>query len=179
MQKKVKLRDYTIEDAYDRYKWSIDPDTVKYLPMPDQLLNLEDIKNWIELNTLDIINTYKHKAIITDEGHHIGWIDLNHINHEEKNAEIGIVIGEKQYRKKGYGYHSLIEGLNWAFNILKLNTIWLRVDEDHSSAIHLYQKIGFKFDNEYNESRTRNGIEINRIKMSLNINNYFSVNKIR
>lgn len=176
LDKKVRLRECSIDDLDDRYRWYIDPETTKYLPLPEQLLTREEISNWIELNTIGIKKNYKHRAIIADEGAHIGWIDLNNIDENQQIAEIGIAIGEKNFRNRGYGYISLIEGLNWGFCKLQLEKIWLRVDENHISAINLYKKLNLSKDESFNESRNRNGERVKRVKMILAKNEYVKLN---
>ncbi len=42
-------------------------------------------------------NGYEQKAIITEVGTHIGWVDLKNIDSFNKHAELGIAIGNKSH----------------------------------------------------------------------------------
>lgn len=165
----TKLRRYTLNDLEKHNKWLLDLEVTKFLDVPKQpsVLSEEEIKAWIELDSLNLNKNYKQRAVVTKEGKQIGWIDLNNIDKTSMGAEIGVVIGDKDCWGKGYGASAVIEGLKWGFLSLNLNNIWLRVDFDHIRAIYLYKKIGFKKIEVLHEDRMRNEKLINRIKMNI------------
>jgi len=90
-------------------------------------------------------NHYQFFEIVdkqTDEA--IGRTILFDINHIDRRAMVGIVIGEKTYWGKGYGQDALKLILDYGFNILNLNNIMLGTFEFNQRAISSYKKIGFK-----------------------------------
>jgi RimJ/RimL family protein N-acetyltransferase len=60
-----------------------------------------------------------------------------------RNAEVGIVIGEKDYWNKGYGSEAMQLMLKHGFETLNLHRIWLRVYGFNTRAIRAYEKSGF------------------------------------
>lgn len=76
---------------------------------------------------------------------HIGNIGLHKIDFRNRRVELGIMIGEKDYRDKGYGtdaIKTLIEKV--AFNELNLHKVSLCVFLFNKRAIKCYRKCGFK-----------------------------------
>ena len=73
----VYLRDLTFDDVEDRYNWSLDKEVTAYLNVRDKYppFTREETKQWIE-QCINKSNGYEQKAIITEDGLHIGWIDL-------------------------------------------------------------------------------------------------------
>lgn len=58
-------------------------------------------------------------------------------------AECGIVITTKM-QNKGYGKEALMRSVEYGFNELGLNRIFLSVYADNPRAVHVYEKCGFK-----------------------------------
>ncbi|QCJ40990.1 GNAT family N-acetyltransferase [Bacillus sp. S3] len=65
------------------------------------------------------------------------------INPQHYSAFFQLYIGRDDVRGKGIGYSSLAAVVQYAFDCLKLNRIWLQVFPDNIYAIKLYKKIGF------------------------------------
>jgi RimJ/RimL family protein N-acetyltransferase len=74
----------------------------------------------------------------------IGRSGLFSINHVDRRAMFGILIGEKEFWGKGYGQEATRLTLDYAFNLLNLNSVSLGVFAFNQRAIHAYQKVGFK-----------------------------------
>lgn len=74
----VRLRELTLADAEDRYQWCLDKEVIKYLNMPSTYppFSKKETEEWIKA-CMDKTNGYHQKAIMTKEGKHIGWVDLN------------------------------------------------------------------------------------------------------
>lgn len=104
---KVQLRELTLADVDDRYKWCLDSEVTKHLNMPNKYppFSREETRNWIKMY-MDKTNGYEQKAILDEKGKHIGWIDLKHIDQLNKHAELGIAIGDKNYLGEGVWFIS-------------------------------------------------------------------------
>jgi RimJ/RimL family protein N-acetyltransferase len=74
----------------------------------------------------------------------IGTIGLPNINHAHRTAELGIGIGEHDCWGKGYGTEATRLILDFAFTVLGLHNVMLRVFSYNERAIRSYQKVGFK-----------------------------------
>jgi RimJ/RimL family protein N-acetyltransferase len=59
-------------------------------------------------------------------------------------ANIFILIGEDDYRGKGFGKLAMNYLINFGFKELKLNRLELEVNLDNLPALNLYKKIGFR-----------------------------------
>jgi RimJ/RimL family protein N-acetyltransferase len=74
----------------------------------------------------------------------IGTVGLPGINYAHRTAELGIGIGEHDCWGKGYGTEATRLILDYAFNVLGLHNVMLRVFGYNERAIRSYQKVGFK-----------------------------------
>lgn len=170
----VQLRELMLADVDDRYKWCLDKEVTKHLNMPDKYppFSREETETWIK-RCMTKTNGYEQKAILDEQGKHIGWIDFKHIDELNKHAELGMAIGDKNYWGKGYGLSAMREMLLVGFNELKLNKIWLRVETDNKRAIKSYRRIGYVEEGILRQDRLRNGEFIDRLRMSILKEEYF------
>lgn len=76
--------------------------------------------------------------------HPIGTAGLMAINHLHRTAELGIGIGEHDCWGKGYGTEATRLLLNYAFNVLALHNVMLRVFGYNQRAIRAYLRAGFR-----------------------------------
>lgn len=85
-----------------------------------------------------------HFAIQTLQGKHIGncsYFDIDEISSE---AEIGIMIGDKDYWNCGYGTDAICTVLRYIFSQTRLKRIYLKTLEWNIRAQKCFQKCGFK-----------------------------------
>ena len=57
---------------------------------------------------------------------------------------VGLVIGDRAYWGKGYGFEAMQLLLDYGFNLLNLHNIMLGVFAFNQRALRLYQKLGFR-----------------------------------
>ena len=69
--------------------------------------------------------------------------NIEFFNRVFEEAEWGIVITTKM-QNKGYGREALMRSVEYGFNELGLNRIYLSVYVDNPRAIHVYEQCGFK-----------------------------------
>jgi RimJ/RimL family protein N-acetyltransferase len=172
---KVRLRELTLDDVEDRYQWCLDKEVTKHLNMPEKYppFTREETRNWINM-CINKTNGYEQKAILSEQGIHIGWIDLKNIDKLNKHAELGIAIGDKNFWGKGYGLSAMREMLEWGFNELELNKIWLRVELDNEKAIKSYKIMGYVEEGILRQDRLRNGEFVDRLRMSIIKNEFLN-----
>ena len=53
------------------------------------------------------------------------------------------MIGNPEFRGRGYGREAMQEVLNYLFNSLKLKEVFLGVDLENLYAVSLYETLGF------------------------------------
>ncbi len=74
----------------------------------------------------------------------LGTIGIFDISSLARHAEFGIVIHNPDNWGKGYGTDATLITLWLGFNILGLNTIYLRAFTSNKRGIRAYEKTGFK-----------------------------------
>jgi RimJ/RimL family protein N-acetyltransferase len=142
-------------DSY--LKWLNDPAITQFLSMFLPLTRMME-EDWIE-NLKNRNDTIAFGILIPDENDVeklIGNCGLHAIDWKNRVAEVGIIIGEKEYQSKGYGTEAMEILINYGFKTVNLNRIQLRVYEFNSRAINSYKKIGF-----VEEGRMRKAVFIN------------------
>ena len=87
----------------------------------------------------------------------IGNCSIYRENDNVRVAEIGIFIGDEKFRNNGYGQEALNLLLDYGFNYLNLNSIYLNVFSFNDIAINCYKKIGFKEAGRLRENYFLNG----------------------
>ena len=75
---------------------------------------------------------------------HIGNIRLTKIDSVKKEAYIGVLIGESQYRQKGVACETMTKTMEWAREELGINTFKLGCNIMNKPALKLYKKMGFR-----------------------------------
>lgn len=165
---KVEIRELTLEDVEDRYQWCLDKEVTKHLNMPEKYppFSKKETRSWVEM-CINKTNGYEQKAIVTEKGKHIGWVDLKNIDKMNKHEELGIAIGDKKYWGKGFGLAAMKEMLLWGFNELGLNKVWLRVEVDNEKAIKSYIRMGYVEEGILRQDRLRKGEFVDRLRMSI------------
>jgi RimJ/RimL family protein N-acetyltransferase len=97
----------------------------------------------------------------------IGNCALLDIDWRNRSAELGILIGDKDYWGKGYGTETMRLLVRHAFETLNLHRVWLRVYETNPRAIRAYEKAGFVMEGRQRKAEIKNGKYIDVLVMSL------------
>lgn len=97
----------------------------------------------------DFLNEHANQraafVIVTlDDNKMIGTVCLEEFNDIDRTATLGIFIGDKNYRSKGYGTEAIRLILEYGFKYLNLQNIKLDLMEFNGRALKCYQKCGFK-----------------------------------
>ena len=74
----------------------------------------------------------------------IGNTGLHDIDHRNRSATFGIMIGEPECRGRGYGTETTTLMLDYAFTALGLHSVMLTVFEFNQAGIRAYEKAGFR-----------------------------------
>lgn len=137
---RLSLRPFGPGDLARTRKWVADPEISRWILPAWPLLPL----SWDEwLHRVYTSPDSLHFAIVLKDGRHIGNCSLHSIRWEEKVAEVGIVIGEKDCWGKGYGPEALRLLLRYAFHEIGLEKVVLHVHKENRRAIRAYKKVGF------------------------------------
>jgi RimJ/RimL family protein N-acetyltransferase len=165
--KNIRLRALTASDIENTLKWN-NQDDIKDLyaghPFP---VNIEMENEWYEKITKSNFPTTVFGIELIQEEKLIGYSILKNINMIHRKAEFGILIGDKNERGKGYSKEATLKTLNFGFNQLGLNRIYLFVQTNNKAAIELYKTTGFKHEGELKSSVYKNGTYINEFVMAV------------
>ncbi|MBE9507870.1 MAG: GNAT family N-acetyltransferase [Chloroflexi bacterium] len=167
MGEKVRLRPIERDDLPRFVEWFGDPEVRRYL-MLYLPFSLAQEERWFE-NLQGRLERQEDVllAIETADGVHIGNIGLHSIKWKDRNAELGIAIGEKAYWSQGYGSDAIHTLLGLAFREMNLHRVFLRVDADNARGIRCYEKAGFQRDGTLREAVFREGAYIDQLMMSI------------
>jgi len=165
--KRIILRRLLEEDWETWYRWICDPQVTAYmnpgLGVPSSALEVKEAIRRYAQSSQDRISF----TVTTQEGHPLGVAQFIHLDLWARKAEFAILVGEAEYRGKGYGEEITRLMLQFAFNRLNLHKVWLTVDEDNVPGIRCYEKVGFRHDGILRDEIYKNGRYVNRLIMSI------------
>lgn len=110
---------------------------------------------------------YIFKVIDDDLDEVIGHISLGNVDRVNENARIGKVLVSSNFRGKGYGTQMMEAILTFAFEEQNLHKVTLGVFDFNTSAIHCYEKVGFKQEGFLRDARKYGGNYWNLIEMGI------------
>lgn len=163
----ITLRALTKEDAKISWKWRNEDSMRHFYAGHPFFINIEKEEAWIaKVASSDIpLAAFGVEEIKTNTL--IGMVFLKDINLIHRNAEFAIFIGNETVKGKGYATEATLKALDFAFNNLNLNRVFLKVQEDNSSAIKLYQKCNFTQEGVLRKSVFKNGTYLDEVVMSV------------
>jgi RimJ/RimL family protein N-acetyltransferase len=165
--KKVRLRAYKKSDIAARIAFINEPDVVGGLtpdiPYP---ITLHEEEKWFESITA-ISDTYKFAIETLDDKQFIGGCSINSVDWKNRVATIGIFIGSKDYRGKGYGADAMSVLINFIFMQMNINKICLIVYSYNEPAIKCYKRCGFQVEGVLRQEIYKDGKYYDKIYMGL------------
>lgn len=118
-------------------------------------------------------NDMQRYAIVLMEGDVLlGSISIHNIDHLNRNAFIGIFIGEEKHRGKGYGAEAIRLILAYGFKTLNLRNIMLTVHADNYAGIACYKKVGFREVGRLPEWIFKDGQYIDKLYMGVSVREF-------
>jgi RimJ/RimL family protein N-acetyltransferase len=139
---RVYFRALEPDDLEHCLRWFNDPLITRFLDQGAFPISRSQEKEKLEELTRD------EKSVVfavcrDDNDFHIGNIGFHRISHINRNAEIGLVIGERSIHRKGYGTAALNLMVKYGFESLNFQRIYMRVLASNDIAIDCYKKLGF------------------------------------
>jgi diamine N-acetyltransferase len=102
-----------------------------------------------------------------DKWRPIGNCGFHNLDWRCRSAEVGIMIGEKNYWNRGYGTDAMRLLLKHGFGTLNLNRIYLYVYQNNPRAIRTYEKAGFVHEGVRRQAAYKDGQYIDILMMSV------------
>ncbi|MFA5054782.1 MAG: GNAT family N-acetyltransferase [Dehalococcoidia bacterium] len=141
--RKVVIRPKRISDASNDYIWRRDEELTR-------LDAAQMVRMPFSSFLLDYHDEISHESprrrrfgIDTLDGQHIGNCMIYNIDTRKKEAEIGIMIGDRDYWDNGYGVDAVNTLVEHAFKTLNIDRIYLNTLEWNLRAQRCFRKCGF------------------------------------
>ncbi|MDR1688450.1 MAG: GNAT family N-acetyltransferase [Clostridiales bacterium] len=152
------------EDAEKYIGWMNDKTVAAMFAQYNRVVASADDLEWLYKPPGDM----QRYAVVLREGDVlIGSISIHNIDHLNRNAFIGIFIGEEEYRGKGYGTEAVRLILNYGFKTLNLHHIMLTVHADNYGGIACYKKAGFREVGRLSEWVFKDGVYVDKLYMGI------------
>ncbi len=105
---------------------------------------------------------------------HIGNIKLEVLDNDQKQGELGILIGEQSYWGRGVATEVIKEVVKFGFHELRLHKIGAGCYQSNIASRIAFEKSGFSVTGFLEGSHEVNGVSENSYYLTLNHRDYFS-----
>jgi RimJ/RimL family protein N-acetyltransferase len=140
----VRLRPKTLGDAPRDYAWRRDPELSSFDALLPTTATYDEFLREYQYELANLGPRRKRFAIETRDGHHIGNCSLYNIDERRRQAELGIMIGDRAYWGRGYGTDTVRTLVAYAFRELPVDRVYLYTLDWNLRAQHSFAKAGFK-----------------------------------
>ena len=139
---KVVLREKKLNDAVEDYVWRRDTELSQLDATRPISMSFSDYHQYTR-EELKYDSYYSVRlAVETLDGIHIGNCMYYDINDRRKEAELGIMIGNRDYWGRGYGSDAVKTLINYVFSSTHLTKIYLHTLEENHRARRSFTKSG-------------------------------------
>lgn len=139
----VRIRDKRLNDAYKDYTWRCDVELARLDAMAPLSISLSAYLEQYKEELAHSDPDQRRFAIETLEGKHIGNCMYYDFNENRGEAEIGILIGERDYWDKGYGKSALEQLLEMLFANENIQRVHLKTLAGNVRAQRCFLRCGF------------------------------------
>ena len=166
--KRVRLRAIEREDLPRFVAWLNDPDVARHVVFHAPM-SLQQEEKWYE----KILQQHTaEQPLVIERDAPEGWTPIGNLGFHtidwiNRCTELGIFIGEKLLWNQGYGGEAIQLMLQFGFDSLNLNRIFLRVDETNPGGIHCYEHAGFIHEGRLRQAKFEDGQYIDHLLMSV------------
>ncbi len=140
----VYLRKIVLFDVNANYhRWINDPEVVKYLEIRHTRRSLKDLREYVA-GVIERKEDAFFAICLNETGRHIGNIKLGPINKTHGFANVGFLIGEREFWGKGIATEAVGLICRYAFETLKLRKVLAGCYEKNLASLRVFKKAGFK-----------------------------------
>ncbi len=140
---KVRLREKRLADAKRDYAWETDPELARLDAATTVVITFQEYLSNYARELRYPPSTSRRFAIETVAGEHIGNCAYYNVDEAKGEAELGIIIGNRDYWDKGYGADVITALVNYIFCETSLHRIYLKTLKFNGRAQKCFQKCGF------------------------------------
>ena len=153
------------EDDTEKYiKWMNNRDVAINFGQYNRVVSSRSDLKWVYEPPSDM---QRYAMVLFNGDVLIGSISIHNIDHLNRNAYIGIFIGEEEHRGKGYGAEAVRLLLEYGFRTLNLHSIMLTVHADNHAGIACYKKVGFQEVGRLPECLFKDGQYVDKLYMCI------------
>jgi RimJ/RimL family protein N-acetyltransferase len=102
---------------------------------------------------------------LSKTGQHIGNIKIGQIHPVHRYADVGLLIGERTCRGRGYGTQAIVLATSYAFSELHLNSLTAGIYAPNLSSYRAFIKAGWEDAGRYRRHRFFEGSFIDQINV--------------
>ena len=166
--KLVLLRALEQQDLADTHRFVNDYETMRGA-MSGMLYpsSMEDESRWAAGQSSFTHGEYQFAIETLESGLLIGRCGFYKIDWKNRWGELGILIGEKAFRLKGYGTDALTVLSRFGFSELNLHKLKVSVFDFNHPALRAYEKCGFVREGVLRQEIYREGVYHDVIQMAL------------
>jgi [ribosomal protein S5]-alanine N-acetyltransferase len=135
--------DLTDDEIGRVYKWSRDDELLRLSGGTPTELSFEEFRDRLRSDRYHGPSNRRSFFIITRSGELIGRIGCFAIDWDNKEGELGIVLGEHAFWGQGYGRDAIITLLRYLFQTTSLERINLFTYQDNVRAQRCFAAAGF------------------------------------
>ncbi len=140
---KIILRKKRLDDAQNDYLWQTDPELARLDALPPVTIPFNEYLS-AYTNELRYSAPSRHSfAVETLDGKHIGNCVYYNVNEAKGEAELGIMIGNRDYWDKGYGTDAVTTLIDHIFGNTNFKRIYLKTLDSNARAQKCFQKCCF------------------------------------
>lgn len=140
IENNIRLRPLSLEDSSEMLKMLNNKAISKFFSFSGKSFTEDDVVSFIEASNK---SNARYDFAISGDNNYFGTITLKNINYESKNAEYAISLTQTAIGR-GIAKTATDQILNFAFNKLLINEVYLSVLKHNLRAIRFYEKYGFK-----------------------------------
>ncbi|MBU6428190.1 MAG: GNAT family N-acetyltransferase [Cyanobacteria bacterium REEB65] len=164
----ILLRPVERADLPDLQRWWNDAELCRVLGTRRHLTALEETEAWYEEMTGRVDpHSGRTYAIVDGQGRLLGTIWYGPFDPQDRNAEVGLYIGNEADRGRGRGTAALGLLLSYLFDDLAVHKVRLIVEASNHRAIRVYVKLGFLQEGVLREHRFYAGSHHDFVAMGL------------
>lgn len=125
------------------YRWFNDAQVTEYQNkkiFPNSLEKQSDYFKYLQTSKEDVVLAMVDKKT----NRHVGNVGLHYIDWVHRSAQLGIVIGEKEFWGRKYGEEAWRLITEYAFRVLNLHRVYALVMQGNVASQRCAEKAGFK-----------------------------------
>ena len=142
--RKVVIREKRLDDVADDYAWRTDEELCRLDATQPLRMSFSDFAKFSREEIIFNSPASRRMAIDTLDGVHIGNCMYYDIDLRRGEAELGIMIGDRDYWDMGYGADSVDVLLDHIFTTTELGRVYLHTLEWNVRAQRAFAKSGFR-----------------------------------